>query len=219
MSYDLYFWPSRAAKRPGKLAARLADENTRGLVPDERVLAFRADLLRRWPVLADRIAPWHDDLGSRQPWGRTDLADRFVGLTLPFDWPATNALPVLAHAYRLDCYDPQAGTLAVAHGTDSLDGASTVAGWVHEDHVVRLLEQISAYIGYSYDDLDEAALTGALDDTDDETDRWFDYPLAGQPALTVFLARSPGSSVVVVRVEGTMGLVLATRIETAVDLL
>jgi hypothetical protein len=40
---------------------------------------------------------------------------------------------------------------------------------VAEEHVVQLLRQISAYIGYAYDDLDEAALTGALDDTNDET--------------------------------------------------
>lgn len=62
---------------------------------DERVLAFRAELLRRWPDLMDMIAPWHHDLGWRQPWGRTDLADRFVGLTLPFRWKDTAELPAL----------------------------------------------------------------------------------------------------------------------------
>ena len=76
------------------------------------------------------------------------------------------------------------------------------------------------YIGYAYDDLDEAALTGALEGTDDEAaDGWFDYPLTGTPPLLVLLAQPPGSAVVSVRVEGTMDLVLATRIETLLDFL
>ncbi|MEU8404699.1 hypothetical protein AB0C19_00675 [Micromonospora sp. NPDC048842] len=83
MSYDLYFWPSGAAEDPRQLADRLADESADGLVPDARVLAFRAEALRRWPDLADMIAPWHDDLGWRQPWGHPGLADRFVGMAVP----------------------------------------------------------------------------------------------------------------------------------------
>ena len=173
MSYDIYFWPSGAAKNPRRLAYRLADEKVDGLVPDQHVLAFRAELLRRWPDLADMIAPWHHDLGWRQPWGRTDLADRFVGLTLPHGWEATSALPVLAGAYGLDSYDPQSeqlvspGSLPQDRGVR--DDVAQVEGRVTEEHVVQLLRQISAYIGYAYDDLDEAALTGALDDTNDET--------------------------------------------------
>jgi len=224
VSYDIYFWPSGAAKNPRRLAYRLADEKVDGLVPDQHVLAFRAELLRRWPDLADMIAPWHHDLGWRQPWGRTDLADRFVGLTLPHGWEATSALPVLAGAYGLDSYDPQSeqlvspGSLPQDRGVR--DDVAQVEGRVTEEHVVQLLRQISAYIGYAYDDLDEAALTGALDDTNDETvDGWFEYPLAGTPTLVIRLAQSPGSAVVSVRVEGTMDLVLATRIETLLDLL
>ena len=77
-----------------------------------------------------------------------------------------------------------------------------VEGWVAEEHVVRLLRQLSVYLGYPYGGLDEAALTGALDDTDDEAvDGWFAYPLAGAPTLVVRLARSPGSAVVSVRVQ------------------
>ncbi|GIH21594.1 hypothetical protein [Rugosimonospora africana] len=224
MSYDLYFWLSGAARHPRRLADRLADEKADGLVPDKRVLAFRAELLRRWPDLADMIAPWHQDLGRRQPWGRTDLADRFVGVTLPYGWEGTSALPVLAAGYGLDSYDPQSeqlvspGSLPQDRGV--LDDVAQVDGWVNEQHVVQLLRQISVYIGYAYDDLDEAALTGALDDTNDEAvDGWFDYPLVGTPTLVIRLAQSPGSAVVSVRVEGTMDLVLATRIETVMDLL
>ncbi|SNT55212.1 hypothetical protein SAMN05421812_109188 [Asanoa hainanensis] len=204
MSFDLYFWPAGATKRPQQLADRLAEENTRGLVPDARVLAFRAELLRRWPELDGRIEPEHEEA-------------RYVVLTLAFGWPAISALPVLARAHQLDCYDPQVGRLAVAPAAVGLEGASTLEGRVLAHHLVRALRQISAYIGYRYDDLDEEALTGALDDTDDEAGPWFDYPLAGTPALTIFLARSQGGSAVSIRVEGLMNLVLSARIDTVLD--
>lgn len=234
MSYDLYFWPAGVAVEPGPLADELAEEEADRLTADERVLAFRAEILRRWPELTDMIAPWHHDLDWRQPWGRTDLADRFVALTLPFGWRDTAALPALAHANGLDCYDPQgdellrgqpepdAGPRPVAFragGSSSTDRPS-VQGWVNEGNVVRLMEQISTYVGYPYDDLDEVALTGALDETDDEsTDGWFEYPLTGEPELTVHLAQARGSSNVSVRVEGDVDVVLAARIETLLDIL
>jgi hypothetical protein len=69
VSYDLYFWPSGVAVDAQGLAERLADEDVTELVADGRVLEFRAELLRRWPDLADMIAPWHDDLDWRLPWG------------------------------------------------------------------------------------------------------------------------------------------------------
>src|SRR5262249_52483661 len=152
---------------PGPLAERLAEEEADELAADQRVLAFRAELLRRWPDLADMLAPWHEDLDWRQPWGRTDLADRYVTLTLPFRWKDTADLPPLANAFGLDCYDPQAeGLLRVEPGpgqgmqpderaTRRVEGVavgviSAVHGWVNEHNVVRLMEQISANIDYSY---------------------------------------------------------------------
>src|SRR5262249_2806016 len=134
----------------------------------------------------------------------------------------TSALPVLAAAYGLDFYDPQSQRL-VAPGPlpqswDVPDEVMQVGGWVTEEHVGQLLRQISAYIGYAYDDLDEAALIGALNDTNDQAvDGWFEYPLAGTPMLVIRLAQSPGSAVVSVRVEGTMEPVLATQIQTLLD--
>ena len=59
--------PGAAPGRPQRLASRLADERPGELEPDPRVLTFRAELLRRWPGLADLIGPWHDDLDWRQP--------------------------------------------------------------------------------------------------------------------------------------------------------
>jgi hypothetical protein len=219
VSYDLYFWSSGAAADPGRLADRLAAERADELPRDERVLAFRAELLRRWPEFADRIAPWHDDLGERRPWGRTDLAGRFVGLTLRHDSEALSFLPDLAGSYGLDCYDPQAERLVPPRSRDRPE-SGVIEGWVAEDHVVQLLQRLSATIGYPYDDLDEAALVGALDDTDDESaDAWFEYPLEGTPPLVVRLAQSPGSAVVGVRVAGVTDLVLAARVETLLDVL
>lgn len=48
-------------------------------------------------------------------------------------------------------------------------------------------------------------------------DSWFEYPLAGTPTLVVRLAHSQQSTVVSVRVEGVMDVVLAARIQTLLD--
>jgi hypothetical protein len=95
-----------------------------------------------------------------------------------------------------------------------------VRGWVFEDNVVQFLQMVSHYIRYAYDDLDEVAVAGALDRTDDELiDGWVSYPLPGTPPLTVSLARAVGGSEVSVRVEGDIDLVLRARFETLFDLL
>ncbi|GAA2351499.1 hypothetical protein GCM10010170_041670 [Dactylosporangium salmoneum] len=89
-----------------------------------------------------------------------------------------------------------------------------------EDNVVQFLRHARRYIGYGYDDLDEVALTGALEDTDDEsTNGWFSYPLAGTPSLVVHLAQAVGGSVVSIRLEGDVDAILAARFETLFDLL
>ncbi|WP_127507032.1 hypothetical protein [Actinoplanes solisilvae] len=96
----------------------------------------------------------------------------------------------------------------------------SIDGWVSEDNVVRFLEYVSRYVGYDYGELDEVALTGAVDHTDDESvDGWFSYPLEGVPPLTVSLARTVGGSVVSVRVQGQIEGALAARLETLLDLL
>jgi hypothetical protein len=222
VSYDLYFWPSGFADEPGELAERLADEDAATMQPSERVLAFRAELLRRWPDLADMIYPWHEDLGWRQPWGRADLADRFVGLHVPFRWKHTDELPELARQHELDCYDPQCDALLrppILRSVPERRGiVASVRGRLDEEDLVELFKHISRHIGYGYDDLDEAALTGALDQTTDESaDGWFWYPLAGTPPLTVHLARSPRSGIVSIRVEGPMNAKLAARIEAILE--
>jgi hypothetical protein len=112
VSYDLYFWKSGITDDPDQLADQLADEEADSVPADAAVLAFRAEALRRWPELADMIEPWHKDLGWREPGDlRTDLADRYVILTLPYSWSNVAELPLLARRHGLDCYDPQADEL------------------------------------------------------------------------------------------------------------
>ena len=48
----------------------------------------------------------------------------------------------------------------------------SIDGWVFEDNVARFLEHASWYVGYCYGELDEVALTGALDPSDDESADW-----------------------------------------------
>ncbi|WP_204014962.1 hypothetical protein [Virgisporangium aurantiacum] len=226
MTYDLYFWPSGAADDIFRLADQLAEEEAEDLAPDARVLTFRAELLRRWPDLADHLEPWHHDAEWITPGGRTDLADRYVLLTLPYSWHGISALPALAGWYGLDCYNPQAEQLVASRlrlqASDSGGPAdiTEIEGQVADNHVVRLCQQVSAFINYRYDELDEVALVGALDDTDDQaSDAWFEYPLQGAPPLTIRLAQSSDGTRVSVRIEGSMDLVLATRIESLLDIL
>lgn len=100
-------------------------------------------------------------------------------------------------------------------------GVSEVADWIWEENLVRFLQHVSGYIGYSSDDHDEAALTGALESTDDDdpTDLWFTYPLEGRPPLTVAMAKAVHGGEVSIRVAGDFDPVLAARIETVMELL
>ena len=77
----------------------------------------------------------------------------------------------------------------------------------------------SVLAGYTFDDLDEAAVATGLVDTDADLDRWFDYPLIGTRRLTVLLARHPDAAPVAVRIGGDLDAVLAGRAETLLDVL
>ena len=97
---------------------------------------------------------------------------------------------------------------------------TVVAGWMHEENVVRFLDHLSHCIGYQYDAVDQDALVGALDDTDDESlSAWYQYPLQGTPPVAVSLARAVGGGTVSVRVDGDIDIVLQARIDTMLSLL
>jgi hypothetical protein len=112
MSWDFYFWKTSSEDDPAVVVDRLADERADCLVGDDQVLAFRSEVLRRWPDLVHRIEPWHTDLPGTTPWGRTDLADHFVILTLQWGWEDQPGLIALAKEYGLLCYDPQISKFA-----------------------------------------------------------------------------------------------------------
>jgi hypothetical protein len=133
------------------LAERLAEEEADVLGPDSRVLRFRAEILRRWPELADVGFPWHQDLDWRRPWGRTDPADRFVGLTLPYGWTHIAELPALDRVHGLDCYDPQGDEVLCGRLQPGLDW-QTVHGIASEqrrveDHGVGAGIEVSGWVG------------------------------------------------------------------------
>jgi hypothetical protein len=128
------------------------------------------------------------------------------------------ATPAARHRRRATAVPGRTDSAAAPPG--SVAGATRVTGWIHEDETTQLMQFLAVYIGYAYDALDEQALVGALDDTNDESDDgWFEFPLHGAPVLNVGLARSPGTDVVAVRVEGHIDDVLAARIDTLLDVL
>ncbi|WP_420115435.1 DUF4304 domain-containing protein [Micromonospora sp.] len=98
------------------------------------------------------------------------------------------------------------------HARPAADAVPAVRGWTAEEDLVPLLRRISGCIAYPYDDLDEAALTGALDDQ--PADGGFCYPLMGIPPLTVRLARPPGCTRISVEVDGPLDPVLTDRLGT-----
>lgn len=99
-------------------------------------------------------------------------------------------------------------------------GSNLVDGWLPPDHVRVALEQISRWIGYSFDMSDWAAVEFGLIDTDaEDPDRWFDYPLMGDPALTVRLARDIDADLFLMEVRGQISAELCARTETLFDLL
>jgi len=112
VSWDFYFWKTTTEEDPAVVADLLTEEQAECVVGDDAVLAFRSEVLRRWPGLANCIEPWHTDLPGTLPAGRTDVADRFVILTLRFGWVDQLALLALARAHGLLCYDPQVSQFA-----------------------------------------------------------------------------------------------------------
>jgi hypothetical protein len=95
-----------------------------------------------------------------------------------------------------------------------------VGGWVWAVNVPALMRQLATLIGYAYDEFDEDAVEAGLAGTDaDQASGWYDYPLIGQPALTVGLAQNVGAEPVSVRVVGDMDPVLAARVDTVISVL
>ncbi len=93
-----------------------------------------------------------------------------------------------------------------------------VSGWVWPSNVRQLCFWLSHYVGYKFDEWDWDAIAAALPNTDaDSEGGWYEYPLSGEPLLTLHLARNTGASPVSVRVVGPLDALLAARAETLLD--
>ena len=106
VSVDLCFWESGDGD-----AEELYEDAAEGIdhtfTTSARVLEFRAELLRRWPDLADSVAPSEWDYDLEVP---SDLK-RYVLVTMHAG--KSDRIPAmidLALAYGLAGYDPQHGT-------------------------------------------------------------------------------------------------------------
>ncbi|MEV6283519.1 hypothetical protein [Kribbella sp. NPDC051770] len=95
----------------------------------------------------------------------------------------------------------------------------TTEGWLDPEQVGPFIEHLSGWIGYAFDLTDWTAFEHGLPRTDLEDNRWFEYPLAGTPELTVRAAYDANSGHVTLELTGAIDPVLAARIETAFELL
>lgn len=95
-----------------------------------------------------------------------------------------------------------------------------VAGWIFEDNLTRVVEYTAALVHYKWDDLDNGALEAGIPTTDaDLPSTWFEYPIAGTPAITLRIARNHGSATLSTTISGDIDAVLAAKLETVLDLL
>jgi hypothetical protein len=98
--------------------------------------------------------------------------------------------------------------------------AAFAGTWVWPDNVEVVLETLSRWIGYAFDDADWTAVEHGLLGSDADADRWCEYPLSGEVRLDVRLARNVGADPVSIQVSSTdaIGDDLRVRIETALEL-
>ncbi|MFG2454749.1 hypothetical protein ACGFSG_35865 [Streptomyces sp. NPDC048512] len=89
------------------------------------------------------------------------------------------------------------------------------SSWIIDVNLRPLCESIAEFAGYEFGDSDWRAVETALPATDVEQDEWYEYPIVGQPAISLLVAVDPGSSVVFVRVRGVNNERAKLQIETA----
>ncbi|MFD3315785.1 hypothetical protein [Streptomyces sp. NPDC058694] len=91
-----------------------------------------------------------------------------------------------------------------------------IAGWIMARNLRPLLELLSHYAGYAFDQTDWDTVALGVQDTDDEMlNGWYSYPLTGTIAtLEVRLAHAVGSDVTSVGVTGAETPELQIRADT-----
>jgi hypothetical protein len=110
-------------------------------------------------------------------------------------------------------------TMTAQPDTSHMDDV-TVAGWVWPSTVHTMMEFLSSFVGYGFGYSDWDAVRFGLEGTDtDRSDGFYEYPLVGDPVLTVRLARNVGADPVDVSVTGAMDVVLQARVDTLISVL
>jgi hypothetical protein len=94
--------------------------------------------------------------------------------------------------------------------------AEPITGWIWDRNLRALLELLSRYSGYTFDESDWETVEAGVQDTDDEApDGWYSYPLVGTSAtLEVALAQAVGGEEVSVSVTGAETPELQLRTDT-----
>jgi hypothetical protein len=72
--------------------------------------------------------------------------------------------------------------------------------WVWEENVRTLVESISRWVDYTFDDSDWTAIAEGLKTSDADEDRWYSYPVIGASRVDIDLARNAGAAPVNVRI-------------------
>lgn len=91
-----------------------------------------------------------------------------------------------------------------------------ITGWIWGRNLRALLELLSRYSGYAFDDTDWETIAAGVQDTDDEAlDGWYSYPLVGtRGTLGIALAQAVGGEEVSVSITGAETPELQLRTET-----
>ncbi len=78
--------------------------------------------------------------------------------------------------------------------------------WILEENLKPLLETLSGFIHYRFDDWDWTAIRFGIINTDAGKNQWYEYPLIGEQTVLVKIAMDPGSSVVHVEMQSEPGV-------------
>jgi hypothetical protein len=91
-----------------------------------------------------------------------------------------------------------------------------VGNWIFKVNLKPLLETVSKFVGYKFDELDWAAVSTGITNTNDETDEWYEYQLIGKQTVYVKIADDPGSSVVHVQMQSELVIEAKTEVAIAI---
>lgn len=76
-----------------------------------------------------------------------------------------------------------------------------IANWICEENLKPLLEVVSTFIGYSFDDSDWTAISEGIKNTNVEQDRWYDYALIADQTVKVKIAEDVDAGLIFVQLE------------------